>query len=869
MRSSTRISVLSFTIIVSSSIFVNVQGMKSSSYEKSLKKDIIRSDTYHVSRSIRYETQIKSDDKQKLDFHNTNAVVASSPNVKDECEIIIDNKSKAVFQKILKHHDPRFVQFHIKLSKPIGSKKDVFQPGRWYWTYGTVSRPYQFLSWHLHYGIYTFGLLDHKTSLVPFVKLKLHGYCNLTLGTEDTSELITDALVPVVNFTSAVYMPHKYTENYFCYLAVRDDVRSSLSYYVSIYLLYPIIFINYKCCLLKYNFTDQTFRNNCSQNVLQTRKWTNVINFNIILGVVIIAYCPVLLFRIFAWLGESDETDNDEHGIELIQDISGPDEDNDNEDWIFANGQSPLTFSDVLSFKGIGIDKRWPVLVSRLRRFICLLLAPSVIYIEMLMSSRGIGVWKQGDKIAIKDFVEVGTPVGFLSFFGDSSNRNKVFAPAFGGPIGISVLYFILGFTYLVLPKCLKKIVENGLPYSDLLNSGGILSNLTVIKSPLFFGTKDVIKLSQINVNHADLEPGYSKGVTLMKCNFYMLFTMQFWRQVCHIQTGRVSCFTENMSLLKYLLSVFYLPVYVVFCSFEVLLCILYFGIPLIFFMAVMVRGAMKMIPYLKETNALFSYLFSVRFTRGLGAAAIFATIVLFTYCVFLIVVSSLKFISHVITYCFVAVIIYPSVSFGSLFLVLVIAYYIIRQLKFFSYKYTMLLNTAVEITKHINKTPNHVTCYEGHFLLSNVGFHSLREIEINGRLLDSSQIIVMSRTNDTVKTKMKDNCYGIPKDLFDSLIQKYRPVHIHVLSLLFRVFILIGCVLFFLSITHSCIIVPEGQISEVMHVVFIIVVGALPKLIETNFIGHNNAPIEKIEKRYLEQSIVEYWTQRDRSIIN
>jgi hypothetical protein len=58
------------------------------------------------------------------------------------------------------------------------------------------------------------------------------------------------------------------------------------------------------------------------------------------------AFCPIPLFKLFAWLGEKDGT------IEI------PINDEDQEEWIYANGEHPLTFFDVMSFRGIGIDKQ-------------------------------------------------------------------------------------------------------------------------------------------------------------------------------------------------------------------------------------------------------------------------------------------------------------------------------------------------------------------------------------------------------------------------------------------------------------------------------------------------------------------------------
>jgi hypothetical protein len=228
------------------------------------------------------------------------------------------------------------------------------------------------------------------------------------------------------------------------------------------------------------------------------------------------------------------------------------------------------------------------------------------------------------------------------------------------------------------------------------------------------------------------------------------------------------------------------------------------------------------------------------------------------------LIVASLKFVSQIITYCFVAVVVFPSVSFGNLFLLVVIAYYVIRQLKLFSYNYTSVLFSAVAISKRIKETQNHVTCFNGNLAISNVMFEELEEIEINGRLLDTSQNIhITSNFEGLIEIKINDHSYGIPKELFQLLIRKYRPIHKHVLSLLLRISVLIFWVLLFLTITHNYSLIPDDQITEVLHVILIIAVGALPKLIESDHISHSNTPKDKLEKKFMEQTIIEYWTQR------
>ena len=843
------------------------------SAQESTRSDEIKrqQDILNISDFIKEINHTNVDDKRNISEHLDNIV-----EITEECKLEISEKSKYVFQTTLKKTKPHFVQFHINIhGGHVNKTSDVFQPGRWYWTHGgPTSTPYQFLSWTIEYGLYSFGLLDYKTALVPYVDLLVDGHCNLTLGTEDTSKLITNALIPVITFDAGPDQPIKYKESYYCYLAVREELINTVRYYASVYILYPIILISYKCCFVLYNFTTGTFGSDCSKEFSEFAEWTDVYIINMILGFIITAYSPLILFKIFVWFCRYDNlTDNDiDKGNEHGNLINESDEEVRilHENWMFANGNASFTFVDALNYQVSGLKKQRPIFISRLRRLIYLLLAPSMIYIKLYMYSRGIGVWKESDRITITDLVDVGMPFAFMTFLASTSNRNKVFAPAFGGPVGLSIAYFALGFIYIVLPKYFVKIMDNGLPNSDILatyansnvENGGTSSFHKPKTTPLYFGTKDIILLSQINVNSDDLKPGSTKYVTVMRCSFYMLFTKTFWRQVLQIQIERISYILNRMPQFVCFLGVVFFPIYIVVCVIETMICILYFGLPFVFIFVSMLRSAMTMIPYLRENYKMFSYFFSIRYTRCLGNITIFISILLFAYCIFLLIVTSFKFITVLITYCFLAILLYPSNSFGRVFLSVIIIYYILRQLKNFSYIYSRLFLTAVAISKRISETHNHVTCSDGHLFISNTVFEEIGELQMNGRQIHFAQNLTI-RPGNIIKVKVKDKCFGIPQELFDLLIQKFRPVHKYILLLLLRVIILISCVILFLYIMHAWTLVPEHQLSEVMHVLLVIVVGAIPKLIESDVIGHSNASREKIEKKYIEQCIIEFWTRR------
>ncbi|XP_045192349.2 uncharacterized protein LOC123548836 [Mercenaria mercenaria] len=394
------------------------------------KEDRFSTETKRINVVDRFETGDSSNN------HNTNNTAKVSPNSlsgkerkverefffksgeENECNISIAKRSIEYFQSKLLTNEPHFVQFRIRLPRDTKhtSSEDVFQGGRWYWTYNTSAGPFPFLSWNLDYGLLTYGLLDVKTIHIPYVDLNVTSGCSIKYGTDLTSFQITKALVSLVSFKEVKHDYIKYRESYFCYLVINKNLLGTLRYYAAQYLIYPCSYIRYKCCTVNYNYTSQELYHSCPEGKIPgIHTWTQTSHVPFILGILLVAFCPITMFKFFAWTAKRDrvvgndfeqDPENSVEGFELIE---------EEENWIYADGiKSPLTFYDLFSFDVLGLYNEYPILTSRLRRLLCLMFAPLIIYIQIAWYSRGLGVWDDDDKITVNALVEVGTPMGFL-----------------------------------------------------------------------------------------------------------------------------------------------------------------------------------------------------------------------------------------------------------------------------------------------------------------------------------------------------------------------------------------------------------------------------------------------------------------------
>ena len=778
------------------------------------------------------------------------------------CNIALHEESKTIFHSQLYSREPNFIQFSLSFYGQDSVKPtftdDVFMGLRWFWTYNTSAGPYPFLSWNLDYGILSFHLLESGTINVPNVCVQVYSPnpyfdCAFTFGKKEISEAVTNALIPLIDVKEGSDII-KYPESYFCYLSTRQDYRNTLHYWAAIYFYYPIRFVHYKCCSVMMNYTSSNYVTTCQDgdnNISGVHKWVVTTRLPYLLGIVFLMFFPIMLFNINAWLSKDETIHGDLTEFELTEDFESK-ETIDN-DWIFADGSSPFTLGDLLSFKTIGLS-RHPVIVSRLRRLLFVLSFPFFIYIQIAMYAEGMGKWSN-KKIHVRDLVKVGTPMGFLAILGDAEDRQKVFVPILGGPLGVVILYYALSLLFIALPRSVKQVVETGL-----------LTSNPIIKSPLFFGTGTIIYMSKINVKHYHMTPGYTKAATLMKCRFYMLFTREFWKQLWNIQVERIHCLLSTGSFCCFVLTVvLFLPFYVVFCVFEIVLCILYHGLPFCSFVSCMINGGLKSLRYLRGQSLILNAIFKNPIACVIGFIFMLFLYMVYIYVIFLVFIISLGFIFNVITHCFVAIIIYPSVSFGYLFFFIVLFYYFINLIRDFGDGYTGLLATTVDVSRHLSLDKVQVTVTNGHLAISNAQIESIVDVRINDVSLEiPPQTLRKIQTRDFVKIKVRDSTYGIPKKLFQYIVITHRPVHQQVINLCFKAIIMIAFVIVTLSVSADYVGGPTSEISEVMHVIFIVAVGALPQLVQAILSRSDTLLEHEIEEREIEKTIMEFWNKEE-----
>ncbi|XP_052815755.1 uncharacterized protein LOC128242578 [Mya arenaria] len=618
--------------------------------------------------------------------------------------------------------------------------------------------------------------------------------------------------------------------------------RNTVAYKAAVYLKYPAPYIRYRCCEYRYNFFNSSYQPIKCNFFISDLNLCTIDPY--ILGVIILLYFPIVLFRVCAFISKGDQIVARDLEMHPVVDSNNYEID----DWIYLDGTSPITISNTLSYPLRDFRKHHPVAMSRLRRFLCTLVTPCFIYLEMFMFKDGyITGHTNNITIYVNDMVNAGVPVGFLSLFGDKHKRMDNFVPALGGPVGVMTLYFSLAFVLIVLPRSLKQIVENGLPS----HSDGF---------PLLIGFEEILSFSS---SSTVLEPGYERASVICRNSVYMVFSERFWRRVLRIQRQRFKCHgIHSNRCVQICLTCIIFIFKLIFCIFEALCCFVFYVIPFFMFSLIMIKGAVRTI---METRHSFKrrFQFLNRTVIWIIVTLIISlTFVLFTYCLCLVFLESFVLISQIAIYCFIALVLFPTISFGYLFFFTAFVYYIAHLVQRFGDGYSHLLEDAIKLSIELD-TKEHRTFIKDSTLYVPSVSQSIKTVIIHDCTIEvpvNAQMEIQLRRSTLPKVKCKGLAHGIPKELFERIVNSKRPIYVKLLNLVFHFALIMTLITVSIRLTSQFNSEFTSDESEMLHIVFTVVVGVIPRVVEMFLKGGSDAGKKQIERGEIERIIHEYW---------
>jgi hypothetical protein len=229
--------------------------------------------------------------------------------------------------------------------------------------------------------------------------------------------------------------------------------------------------------------------------------------------------------------------------------------------------------------------------------------------------------------------------------------------------------------------------------------------------------------------------------------------------------------------------------------------------------------------------------------------------------------ICSFAFLAEVFVFSFISIIIFPSTSFGYLFFGGVFLYYIYKMLTVIGENYLELLADAVDVSSQMDHDMLRNNVVDNTLIIDDLAGCQITKLQIRDKIINltDDQCQAMSEVCGAhpPKVSYRKNVAGIPRDLFNILVNKLLPVHIQITQALLKIFLILALIAVSISIIVARPYGPSEGISEVIHVVFIVVVGALPKLLEVALENKNHGVRKDIHLREIRSLISKYWSER------
>ncbi|KAH3881551.1 hypothetical protein DPMN_005477 [Dreissena polymorpha] len=131
---------------------------------------------------------------------------------------------------------------------------------------------------------------------------------------------------------------------------------------------------------------------------------------------------------------------------------------------------------------------------------------------------------------------------------------------------------------------------------------------------------------------------------------------------------------------------------------------------------------------------------------------------------------------------------------------------------------------------------------------------NDVKTLTLQTTLETPSRITIPRRTRQVMSNR------GIPRNLFEYLIQRHRPTYLQVLTCIFNITLIIALWVVTPYLLDKFNVSSPSEKSDVMHVVFVVIVGALPRVLEVVFIDESDIIKRQVEERKIAKSIERYW---------
>ena len=686
-----------------------------------------------------------------------------------KCVLKLDTKSINKFRHIVYYGDLSFVMLHLNTKPPLSLKpsKQIVGVGHWVWTYFGQRGGLEFLEWPSEFQIWSLGLLYTYVGDPLVMNISIYnGSCShLKVGHYDTDMAISTALVGLQKALHEVMPEGQYDPSFWCYRR-RKYLYPQYLYLICKHMVCPFVAIKYSCCRYFYKGSKGRREVECYQDFSYDQIWWLA---PIFAAVLLFSFCPLIILKVAGVLRQSSkESDCDPL----------------DKGYVFLDRTDHVNLLNTLLSPIAFVSRSFPVCLSRMFRFILPFLSFTFIGIQIYLDHIYLPYY-------VKECVTKGVPMGFRSMASGFHQSTRNFLPFFGGPYIASAIYLVITSLLVTVPTSMYHTLTSGLSFSfDTPRNADVVSPLR-LSFPILesYGSVPIRK-----------RPGYNKIYAVYVAQLNLLINIKFWKFAFNLQLHR----WQNIR--RRVLRLCILPMYIMLCTLEIIVCILVYGFPVVSFGVTIFRAYRNLL--LRTVHNRLWKPFVI-----FASVLLIACIVFFMFMFCTIFLDACLFIARLCIFTYTGIILYPRVSYGYLIFVATVLYYLWDAIQNFSRYYFQLLRLSVSVSESVQR---------------------------------SSDVEPLVKRSGGFK--------GIRKVLFDEIIEKYCPRRKKVIVSFVKVFIILGVV--GLSV-HLLMKTNRFQdLHVIMHVGTTLLICALPKIMKSLCSNQNNR-IKQIKARAEIKSII------------
>ena len=663
------------------------------------------------------------------------------------CSLQLKQKSISYFRHVAYYGDLGFVFLRLNFTDGLvlQASDDIVGENVWIWTYYGQKGGLEFLSWPMEFGVWSMGILSTFVGGPLDMELyNISGNCsNLEVGNKDTDLAISAAFINLTEeMISVDGDDRRYGSSFWCYKR-RMYINPHAVYNLCKHILCPVEALEYVCRSYFYNPKVQ-------HRELSNREF--IFNYDtlwwvgpFIVAVVLFSYSPLLLLSLAAganiWLNKVETVHKKE-----------------SDEYIFLDGTNHVTLANTLLGPLFSICKKKNFVSTRIIRAVLPWFSLCIVGLQILLDYRYLH-----DVVLVS--IDKGVPMGFRSMLAGYNKSSLNFLPYLGGPFVACSVYLLVTSLLIVIPKSLPNILESGLTDKDTVD--GI--------SPVSLSTSVLERYGSVLITK---HHGYERVCNVLLAQFYLLLNLKFWKLVFQLQKNR------GTKLVSITGGPVILPIYIIICAMEVVLCILLYGLPFVSF-AIIIFRAYSGLLYRSLRRFVWPVFIWFLFTLLVVSILFF----MFMFCT--IFLDACLFVSRLCIFTYIGVVVYPRVSYGYMIFVATVIYYLWESIRNFSSYYTGLLRVTVSVCESIQ------------------------------------------RANDTEPLVLRrSHCKGIGARLFNDVIELYYPRRKKVFTSLLQMSV-IFCVLG-MSV-HLLVQTDKFQeLHTIMHVGTTLFICAFPKIFKS-----------------------------------